>query len=324
MSAMLRSKKLSFRLVPASALIAIAAVCWSPVASAGPLTDYLTGIGVKTTDLNLNDRAAGLWAPTTAGVASEVVDYSGGNLRTGAGYGGQPYDLEALYVQKVGNSLVITGVAGAPPSQMQSLVPCPGSTPCTPGITSTYGMGDFFLGSLSTSGSTVTYSPTVGLETTGQHFNMNVNGSGSTVSYTTPLKAGDLVSLKGSVTTSGTVTCATACSDATSDALNGWERGLSNWSNKPAPSQIAASVTQSFGSATMQYEQFGTGPHYIYQATIQNFASLGLGNDITVHWGEICGNDWLRTTANVPLPSSLALFLLGGAGLAAGTRRRRV
>ena len=72
-----------------------------------------------------------------------------------------------------------------------------------------------------------------------------------------------------------------------------------------------------------EYETLG-GSHYIYQATITNFAALGLGSDITVHWGEICGNDWLRTTANVPLPSSLALFLLGGSGLAAGTRRRRV
>lgn len=49
-----------------------------------------------------------------------------------------------------------------------------------------------------------------------------------------------------------------------------------------------------------------------------------LGSDITVHWGEICGNDWLRTTADVRLPSSLALFLLGSAGLAAGTLCRRV
>ena len=181
---MLRSKKLSFQLLPASALIAIAAVCWSPVASAGPtpLTDYLAGIGVNTTaDLSSNDRAYNQWKPSTAGVAYEIVDYSGGNLRTGAGYGGQPYDLEALYVQKVGTSLIITGVAGAPPSQMQSLAACPGPAVCTAGITSTYGMGDFFLGSLSGS----TYSPKIGVETTGQNFTMN--GSGNTNGYTTPL-----------------------------------------------------------------------------------------------------------------------------------------
>jgi len=310
---MLRSKKLSFRLVPASALIAIAAVCWSPVASAGPtpLKDYLAGIGVNTTDhLADNDRASSYWTPATAGVAYEAVDYSGGNLRTGAGYGGQPYDLEALYVQKVGTSLIITGVAGAPPSQMQSLAACSGTAVCTAGITSTYGMGDFFLGSLSGT----TYSPKIGVETTGQNFTMN--GSGNTNGYTTPLAAGKLVSLGGSVNNANGTVVGTV-------AANGWETGLTNWNNVPAPSQIAASVTSSIGSATMAYETLG-GSHYIYQATITNFASLGLGNDITVHWGEICGNDWLRTTANVPLPSSLALFLLGGAGLAAGTRRRRV
>ena len=310
---MLQSKKLSFRLVPASAMLAIAAVCWSPVASAGPLTDYLSGIGVNTTtDLGNNDRSSSYWTPTAAGVAREIVDYSGGNLRTGAGYGGQPYDLEALYVQKVGTSLIITGVAGAPFSQMQSLAACAGPTPCTAGITSTYGMGDFFLGSKSGT----TYSPKIGLETTGQNFTMN--SSGNTNGYTTPLAAGKLVNLSGSVTTTGATT-------GTTSSPQGWETGLTNWNNVPAPSQIATSgyTLNDSTSATMTYETLG-GNHYIYQATITNFAALGLGSDITVHWGEICGNDWLRTTADVPLPSSLALFLLGGAGLAAGTRRRRV
>jgi hypothetical protein len=122
------------------------------------------------------------------------------------------------------------------------------------------------------------------------------------------------------VTTTGPTT-------GTTSSPQGWETGLTNWNNVPAPSQIATSgyTPNNSTSATMAYEQLGTGPHYIYQATITNFAALGLGNDITVHWGEICGNDWLRTTtADVPLPSSLALFLMGGAGLAAGTRRRKV
>ena len=314
MQAMLRSKKLSFRLVPASAMLAIAAVCWSPVASAGALTTYLAGIGVNTTaELANNDRASSYWTPNAAaiaaGVAFEIIDSSSSLLRTGAGYGGQPYDLEALYVQRVGNDLKITGVAGANFAQMQSLAACPGSTPCTAGITSNYGMGDFFLGT--TSGNT--YTPKIGLETTGQNFTMN-STSGSTTGYTTPLAAGKLVTLSGSVTTTGTTT-----------NPQGWETGLAVWNNVPAPSQIATSgyTLNNSTTATMQYETL-VGSHYIYQATITNFAALGLGNDITVHWGEICGNDWLRTTANVPLPSSLALFLLGGAGLAAGTRRRRV
>ena len=306
---MLRSKKLSFRLVPASAMLAIAAVCWAPVASAGALTTYLAGIGVNTTtDLTNADRSASYWTPTTAGVAFEIIDSSSGQLRAGAGYGGQPYDLEALYVQKVGNDLKITGVAGANFAQMQSLASCPGPTPCTAGITSNYGMGDFFLGSLSGT----TYSPKIGLETTGQNYTMN--GSGNTTGYTTPLAAGKLVDLSGSVTTTGTTS-----------SPQGWETGLAVWNNIPAPSQIATSgyTLNNSTTATMAYETLG-GSHYIYQATITNFAALGLGSDLTVHWGEICGNDWLRTTANVPLPSSLALFLLGGAGLAASTRRRRV
>ncbi len=309
MSAMLRSKKLSFRLVPASAMLAIAAVCWSPVASAGALTDYLKyTIGVDTTtNITSDDRANNLWKPTTTGVAYEVVDNSSGNLRTGAGYGGQPYDLEALYVQKSGSSLIITGVAGANPL----MYACPNGTSC-PAISPTFGMGDFFLGSLSGS----TYSPKIGVETTGQNFTMN--SSGNTAGYTTPLTAGKLVNLGGSVTTTGPTT-------GTTSSPQGWETGLANWNNVPAPSQIATSgyTLNTSTSAAMAYELLA-GNHYIYQATITNFALLGLGNDITVHWGEICGNDWLRTTANVPLPSSLALFLLGGAGLAAGTRRRRV
>jgi hypothetical protein len=309
MSIMLRSRNVSFRLVPASALIAIAAVCWSPAASAGPLTNYLTGIGVNTTtNLNLDDRSNNLWKPTTSGVAYEVFDNSSGNLRTGAGYGGQPYDLEALYVQKSGSNLIITGVAGANPL----LYACPTGINC-PAISPTFGMGDFFLGSLSGS----TFSPKIGVETTGQNFTMN--GSGNTTGYTTPLTAGKLVNLSGSVTTTGPTT-------GTVSSPQGWETGLTNWNNVPAPSQIATSgyTVNNSTSAAMTYELLG-GNHYIYQATITNFAALGLGNDITVHWGEICGNDWLRTTtADVPLPSSLALFLMGGAGLAAGTRRRRV
>jgi len=325
---MLRSKKLSFRLVPASALIAIAAVCWSPVASAGALSTYLAGIGVNTTDnLTSNDRPT-YWTPTVAGVAYEIIDNQNGTLRPGAGQGGQNYDLEALYVQRVGNDLKITGVAGGNPL----LYACPTGTSC-PAAYTNYGMGDFFLGKLAGN----TFSPTVGVETTGQFFTMN--NSGYTASFTTPLKAGALVNLAGSVTTSGTVTCGgspgvTPCDVPTSNTQNGWERGLSNWSYVPAPSQIyqsGVSPNTSGATAKMEYEQLGKdqvadsllGQHYIYQATITNFAALGLGNEFTVHWGEICGNDWLRTNANVPLPSSLALFLLGGAGLAAGTRRRR-
>jgi hypothetical protein len=173
-------------------------------------------------------------------------------------------------------------------------------------------MGDFFLGSLSGS----TFSPKIGVETTGQNFTMN--GSGNTTGYTTPLAAGELVTLSGSVTT-------TSATTGTTSSPQGWETGLTNWNNVPAPSQIATSgyTVNTITSATIAYEQLGNGPHYIYQATITNFAALGLGNDFTVHWGEICGNDWLRTTtADVPLPSSLALFLLGGAGLAAVTEEQ--
>jgi len=324
---MLRSKKLSFRLVPASAMLAIAAVCWSPVASAGALTMYLnTTLGVDTTtSITNNDRQA-YWMPKAAGVAYEAVDNENGVLRTGAGYGGQPYDLEALYVQKSGANLIITGVAGANTNQIPKGL-CEGSGVCSlpSGTPNTYGMGDFFLGSLS---GTI-YSPKIGLETTGQNFTMD--GSGHANGYTTKLKAGDLVGLKGSVnyTLSATNTPCypTNNSDCAIKDVAGWETGLPNWHNFPAPSQIATTgytPNNSGASAVMQYEQIGTSNHYIYQATITNFASLGLGNEFTVHWGEICGNDFLRTTANVPLPSSLALFLLGGAGLAAGTRRRRV
>jgi hypothetical protein len=69
--------------------------------------------------------------------------------------------------------------------------------------------------------------------------------------------------------------------------------------------------------------------HAAFQATL-DLSLLGsmASQDLLVHWGEICGNDFLRTpvTTAVPEPSTIALLGLGllGLGAARSRARRRV
>lgn len=296
------------------AALGVAVTTYGASASADPVA-YLQSIGVNVTDnLAAQDRTAAQWTPSAAGVNYKIEDSVGSGGFVGPGYGGQAYDLEALYVQRTASSLIITGVSGANfaynPAAGTASPNC--VSPCEP----TYGMGDFFIGSKSGN----TFSPQVGIEVTGHHFIMN-NTTGNTTGWSSPLNAGDVVSLTGSV--NGNTLTGGSAGD------RGWETGLSSWNGAGAPTQLAAGYTTNRNQtlATMTYGQIGTGPHYVYQATIDltlfsltAFQGVDL-NSMVVRWGEICGNDILEVNP-VPTPSTLSL-MVGLMGLGYLVRRRR-
>jgi hypothetical protein len=291
---------------------AFGAMAFVAPASAGPV-GYLQSIGVNVNladGLGNQDRTVAQWTPSAAGVGYKIEDSVGSSGYVGPGYGGQPYDLEALYVQRTATQLIITGVSGANPG----FNPAAGtsSPTCTsPTCSPTYGMGDFFVGSLVGG----TFSPQRGIELTGHHFTLD--GSGHTTGWSSPLDKGKVVTLSGSVASSGAVSGAT-----------GWESGLGVWGGMGAPSQLAAGYTAGSGSYTpamIEYETLGTGPHYVYQAKLDLTALAGLDfNSMAVRWGEICGNDILEALvpAAVPTPSTLSL-MVGLMGLGALVSRRR-
>jgi hypothetical protein len=277
---------------------------------AGPFT-YLQGLGVDiTSNMGAIDRPAAAWTPSAAGVSFQIEDSVGAGGLVGPGIGGQPFDLEALYVQRTATQLIITGVSGAP----IALNPAAGtsSTMCfPPACDPSFGMGDFFLG-VRVGGA---FAPRVGVELTGHAFMSN--SLGYTSGWTSPLRAGGIVDVSG-----------VATSPLTTGQV-GWESGLSNLLGVGAPSQISDDYTVGFSLArlaTLAYETIGE--HTAYQAIVKlsDLGSLnGLG-ELVVHWGEACGNDFLRVDLSggeVPVPPTLSLLGLAALlGLAGRLRNR--
>lgn len=271
------------------------------VANAGPIAIYLNGIGVNVPNaVSAANSATSAWAPGSGADVSFVAEDSvGGSGYVGPGYGGQPYDLEALYVQRDGTQLTITGISGASLAAMPvgSSGACSSSSACY-----TFPIGDFFIGT----GSTSAFNPLMGIEVTGQHYLMHAT-QGTTIGWDSPLAAGSIVGV----------------TPGTPGNQSGYELGLAAWNYVGAPSQLAASGwSLQPGAATVSWEMLNG--HAAFQASM-DVSSLGslASSDFIVHWGELCGNDFLRTSSSVPEPASLSLFGLGLAGLAAARRRKR-
>ncbi|MCA3179236.1 MAG: PEP-CTERM sorting domain-containing protein [Burkholderiaceae bacterium] len=306
------------------ALLCVGTLAHVP-AHAGPVLSYLSGIGVNlTTGMASADRGNTLWLPTAPGVRYQIEDQSTGG-KVGPGYGGQPYDLEAMYLQVVGNTLYITGVSGNVDNPATMFPTASGS--CASGNCRNFGIGDFFIGQ----GTNTAFKPYAAIETTGLRFSMD--GGGFTTGWNRELAQGRVVQVAGTVGNGSTAPNAI-----------GWETGLNSWGAnfKPgAPTQIAATgYTPTAYTATFHWEV--SGAHSFYQAVVDlnAFSSAipgGLTNAFTVHWGEICGNDFLQwdpmrpsadgipglsgvTSSQVPVPSSLALLGLGALGFASARR----
>ncbi len=257
-------------------------------AVAGPIGVYLNGIGANVPNaVSAANSPTSAWAPSAAGVSYVAQDSVGSNGYVGPGYGGQLYDLEALYVQVVGSNLVITGISGADLAAMSSGASgsCASGSPCN-----TFPIGDFFIGT----GTTSSFNPVVGIEVTGQHYDMS--GSGYTTGWTSPLAAGSVVDVNGANLVSG-----------------GFDRGLAAWSYVGSPSQIAATGYAGQSGLRMGSVTWETiNGHSAFQATVaMQFLGSVVSSDYIVHWGELCGNDFLRTSVSVPEPSSLWLLVAG-------------
>ncbi len=264
------------------------------LASAGPIATYLDGIGV-TAPPTANDPAS--WVPDPGyGGAYLIEDAVGSGGYLGPGYGGQPYDLEALYVERVGDRYLITGISGAPQ------VGAPGDPPpLSDPSAREYGIGDFFVGVMNGS----SLDPLFAIEMDG--YTYGIDGNGYTVSQ-------DPANPRGAIVTD-----------------MGTRNGLPDWGGVSDPVQIDGASGTVVGYATMNYEYLNP-LHTGFQASIDAVlfeTLLGGADTFIVHWSEACGNDFLRleaTLTRVPEPGALVLWA-GGLGLLllqqAAMRRRR-
>lgn len=259
------------------------------VVAAGAITDYLAGIGI-TAPAAADAPAA--WVPDAGfGGAFTVDDSVGVHGYVDPGYGGQPYDLEALYLQRAGDAYLITGISGAPQVGPAGSPPPIGASSNWAGHGTgdwgrQYGLGDFFVGTLAGS----VFNPLFAVELDGHTYEIDTRG------YTT----------------------AQTPAHAAGSVVVGMElrHGLPEWGGVSDPTQIGNTSGTVVGTASMSYEYLND-VHAGFQARLdaELFESLLDGNGLgALHWGEACGNDYVLTrfeTMEVAAPRPLPLLVIG-------------
>lgn len=300
---------------------AVAAAFAAPSVWAGPIST-LASWGVNTAVIDgANDVAASNYATTPGAVDAVIVEDTSSGGYVGPAYGGQRYDVEALYVRQTDTTLQVAGITGALWDERPG-----GATGLGPNNPN-FGIGDLFLGQRATGSPDGNTFGGFAVELTGAHYTIDSSGHTS----------GFALKPLGAIYS---VSAATGYNDGIA-----YSRGLDP---SAAPGQIAydaagdgladgtpesAATLVSGFAATVEWEQFLGDRHsaFFLEFDLAAIAPLLIATDgdIMVHWGEVCVNDYLETEVTVfhddhhtPTPSSLALLLAGLFG--ACVLRRRV
>ena len=293
---------------------AVGSLVMPGVASADVITT-LAGWGINTTLINNQNHPGNTaFAPSASQGFTSV--YGDNSWVTG----GARYDHEALYVRQSGNILTVAGITSALWNSRGS---------------SDFGVGDLFIGTRVAAPSGATKNELnnlftgYGVELTGAMYTMD-SGGNTTASLTNAYtQMGSLhavtpgVGYADGIQQSRTNSAFTGPGQLVNQGLPG--DGYGDGTPESASTWLANGVAQ------IQWQQFAGNRHSAFIAEIDLTSMLptianSWNNNILVHWGEVCANDFLETSftvSTVPTPASL---LLVGAGLLAlaGLRRRRV
>lgn len=229
------------------------------------------------------------WQPNE-GIFSWVEDYTDyrHNGYVGPGYGGQPFDVEAMYATVNNGNLYVAIVTGMPPvgsGPMYSANDTPHSSPYYyPGDIGFDFNGDGFF--------------EYGLETTGRSDN-TLDGYAQNGQYSyNPQLVGDVYSVKNS---------------------NGWNKGiaLSDYTPTELNYRQIASLEKLY-KATIMYIQTANPLKYVIETSIPlDIFNPVYGVDWTIHWTMTCGNDIgdLIVNFNAPsdsdsVPEPFSIFIL--------------
>jgi hypothetical protein len=296
---------------------AVGSLVFPGVASADVIST-LAGWGINTTAINMaSDPGNAAFAPSAALGFTSV--YGDGVLNNG---GGQRYDLEALYVRQSGNILTVAGITGALFNQAGA---------------SNFGIGDLFIGSrvATASGASVNTKANsftgYGVELTGAMYTMDSNGN----------TTGSVTNAYTQMGSLHAVTPGAGYADGLQSSRNNdWRSGPGQLVNQGIVggdgygdgTAESASTWLANGVASISWQQFAGNSHSAFIAQIDLTSMLptisnSWNNNILVHWGEVCSNDYLETSVTIggSVPTPASLFLVGVGLLAlAGLRRRRV
>ncbi|MDX9702839.1 MAG: PEP-CTERM sorting domain-containing protein [Candidatus Auribacterota bacterium] len=220
----------------------------------------------------------------------DFVDYNNQGY-VGPAYGGQPYDVEALYVTIEGGNIFFAMVLGMPPE---------GSYPVPRINNDYYYPGDLGL-DLNGDGHFE-----YGIEFTG-HSDNSPGGAPGNNSYTyDPTKIGNVYEITNT---------------------QGWNKGLSI--SDYAPTEINYRKPQYLnliGNTTVVYVQSSEPEHYVVETSIPlSWLQYDIGINWVFHWTMTCSNDigevmmiytpYTPPTTTVPEPASLVLIGIAIVGI---------